>query len=166
MFAMFSLPGKINGIAGSILLVFILSCNQTDHPGKQVKETVNPGTVNIPMAAIDTIYAGDGDTTVLLKNGEVYITGHIVANKNQPQYTFAARKGQTMTVTLKPLKKGGNVRINQIKQPGGAFDGPFGDSLSYIFKRSGNIHFIIGENLMAGDPYTGYFIVHIRLSEL
>lgn len=148
-----------------MLLAFNLGCNHPDHTKEQVNKTPDSNTVHPLIRANDTIYAGDGDTTVRLNNGQAYITGHIIANKNQPKYTLSARKGQTVTAILKPLKKGGNVRINQIQQPGGAFDGPFGDSLSYTFKRSGKIHFIIGENLMAGDPYTGDFILHIILSE-
>lgn len=91
--------------------------------------------------------------------------GHITANKQHPAYSLSVQKGQTITATIKPVKKGGNVRINQIQLPGGAFDGPFGDSLSYASKRSGVICFIIGENLMAGDPYTGDFLLHIKVAD-
>ncbi|MEO5890334.1 MAG: hypothetical protein ABIQ31_08785 [Ferruginibacter sp.] len=116
-----------------------------------------------PLA--DTIFAGDKDTTIQIKDKAAYIMGHIVANKKQPGYTVQGKKGQIVTAVIKPMQKGGNVRINQIQQPGGAFDGPFGDSLTYTFKRNGALRFIIGQNLMAGDPYTGDFILRITSSE-
>jgi hypothetical protein len=166
LFDMLSKPGKIVRIAGAMLLLFILGCNHTDHAIEPVEKVTKYNPKNASAPVTDTIYAGDRDTTILIKVDEAFIIGHIIANKAQPEYTLSARKGQTVTAILKPSKKGGNVRINQIQQPGGAFDGPFGDSLSYTFKRSGNIRFIIGENLMAGDPYTGDFILHIKLSEL
>ncbi|MEP7110497.1 MAG: hypothetical protein ABI760_21065 [Ferruginibacter sp.] len=161
---MFSQPGKIYRSTGFLILALILGCNNTDHSNKEVNGEKDSNATPVSINQLyDTINSGDRDTTVLLKTGEAFIKGHIIANKSLPKYTIFARKGQTVTAILKPLKKGGNVRINQVQQPGGAFDGPFGDSLSYTFKNNGNIRFIIGENLMAGDPYTGYFILHIIL---
>lgn len=114
-----------------------------------------------PAAMIDTIFAGNEDTTIIIKANRAIVKGHIIADQHQPVYTVKGVKGQTITAVLKPSKKKGNVRINQIQQPGGAFDGPFGDSLSYTFREDGSLRFIIGENLMAGDPYTGDFIFHL-----
>jgi hypothetical protein len=112
-------------------------------------------------AMIDTIFAGNEDTTIIIKANRAILKGHIIADQHQPVYTVKGVKGQTITAMVRPSKKGGNVRINQIQQPGGAFDGPFGDSLSYTFREDGSLRFIIGENLMAGDPYTGDFIFHL-----
>jgi len=128
-------------------------------PAKPTDSTAGP----VFLPAYDTINAGERDTTIRLKDGQALIKGHLSANQTRPTYTFSAKKGQTITATIKPLKKGGNVRINQIQQPGGAFDGPFGDSLSYTFKKNGQIRLIIGENLMAGDPYTGDFLLRVRI---
>jgi len=150
-------------VSAAILLV-AMGCNQPDGGNKALQTVEDSTTIPISTRQADTIYAGEGDTAVQLKDNEVFIKGHIVANKNQPKYTVPAQNGQTITATIKPIEKGGNVRINQIQQPGGGLDGPFGDSLSYTFKRNGSIGFIIGQNLMAGDPYTGDFILHILLS--
>jgi hypothetical protein len=120
-----------------------------------VRETV--------QATVDTIYSGNADTTLTLMDKKAVIVGHIAANTGKPAYTVRGVKGQTLVVLLNPVKKGGNVRINQIRQPGGAFDGPFGDSLRYTFKRTGDLSIIIGENLMAGDPYNGNFVLRLRV---
>jgi hypothetical protein len=113
----------------------------------------------------DTLFAGERDTIITVTNGSALVVGHLTANTVRPTYTLIAKKGQTITATIRPSKKGGNARINQIQQPDGAFDGPFGDSLSYTFKRNGKLRLIIGENMMAGDPYTGDFILRILLAE-
>lgn len=134
-----------------------------DSAGLITKSTDAAVTTTIGPAR-DTIDAGSGDTTIRLKNGEAFVKGHLDADKIRPTYTINAEKGQTIIGIVRPTKKGGNVRINQIQQPGGAFDGPFGDSLSYTLKKTGRLRFIIGENQMAGDRYTGDFILHLRLS--
>lgn len=150
-------------ISAYLLYVLTASCNNSptrDAILKQIDSTSQPA---ITSPANDTIYANEGDSTIRLTNQQVFIKGHLTANKHQPVYTIQVTKGQTITATIKPLEKRGNVRINQIKKPDGSFDGPFGDSLSYQVKSTGNISFLIGENLMAGDPWTGYFILCLKV---
>ena len=163
---MFSRIIKKYTVANALILFFALSCHNPEHPAEaaEKKTEAPPATTTEPL--IDTIYAGMADTAIQLERGEIFINGHILANEHPPRYTISGRKGQMITAVIKPTKEGGNVRINQIRQPGGAFDGPFGDSLSYTFKRNGDLQFIIGENLMAGDPYTGDFNLHIILAGL
>lgn len=158
-------PINIIRIIVFILLIVSPGCNHPADVKKPIKE--KPGTVKKTneLTAVDTIFAGERDTSVIINGNEAFIKGRIVANQAQPKYTLSLKKGQRVTAVLKAFRKGGNVRINQIQQPGGAFDGPFGDSLNYILKKSGNLRFLIGENLMAGDPYTGEFILHIKVSE-
>lgn len=173
-FTMFNYPSKISRIAGSVLLFFVWGCNQPHRSAEPVNERIMPtarhdsipariDTVDNSMPSIDTIYAGEGDTSILVKNSEIFIRGHIIANKVRPKYTIPAKKRQTVTAILRPVTNRGNVRINQLQLPDGTFDGPFGDSASYTLKRDGNISFIIGENLMTGDPYTGDFILRISI---
>lgn len=148
----------------AVLLLFVLSCHNPGHPADQADNKTEMSPPTAIKHSVDTIFAGSTDTTIRFNKGEIFIKGHISANKHQPHYTIPGLRGQTITAIIRPSEKGGNVRINQIQQPGGAFDGPFGDSLSYTFKRDGNIQFIIGENLMAGDPYTGDFVLRITLA--
>ncbi len=97
--------------------MLIVRCNHTSQPGEPVNKTTDSITAPVLIRPIDTIYAGDRDTAIQLKKDEVFITGHIIANKNQPKYAFSGRKGQTVTAILKPLKKAGIRKIysTQIK---------------------------------------------------
>ena len=136
------------------------STSVTDTPGSRI--TPAPST-EVVSALPDTIFAGGKDTTIILVNGETLIKGYSRANKRHPSYSVRVEKGQTIIATIKPMQKGGNVRINQLQLPDQSFDGPFGDSLHYLVKKSGTLRFIIGQNMMAGDPWTGDFIFYLRV---
>ena len=56
-----------------------------------------------------------------------------------------------------PDDKAANIRFTQIAKPDQTFDGPFGRELSYSVKKPGRYALIIGQNLMAGDPWDGKF---------
>jgi len=161
------MKNKISIVALS-LLVLATRCadNTPETPVDKADSSlsrIEPDTVATIIKALpDTIFAQNKDTTAVLANGEAFIKGHIRANKGQPVYTVNGLKGQSFTATIKPVEKGGNVRINQIQLPDDSFDGPFGDSLRYTLKRSGKLRFIIGQNMMAGDPWTGDFIFHLK----
>ena len=150
------------------MLVLTIGCGNDDHqtavnPTDSALNQIIPDTPStVVMASTDTIFAENEDTTVVLANGEAFIKGHIRANKRQPVYSVKGSKGQTFIATIKPIEKGGNVRINQIQLPDKSFDGPFGDSLQYTLKKSGILRFIIGQNMMAGDPWSGDFVFHIK----
>lgn len=153
--------GKIK-LAGYFLILLMCACR---HKGPAIGPVVPPADIfkeTIPVGT-DTIFSGKADTTIDCRNLESVIIGHISANKGSPTYTLQGVKGQRLIVLLKAVKKGGNVRINQIRQPGGTFDGPFGDSLNYFFPRTGNLSIIVGENTMAGDPYDGDFVLRVKL---
>lgn len=158
---MFSQQVKISLLGGYLFLVLNGGCGYKAKSREEITETTNPTVTTNPAAAIDTIFAGDRDTIILLKEGEALLKGHINADKSQRTYTLPVWKGQTISAILSPTKKGGNVRISQVQKPGGSFDGPFGDSLRYTLKSNGDFRIIIAENLMAGQPYTGDFILHV-----
>ena len=56
-----------------------------------------------------------------------------------------------------PDDKAANIRFTQIAKPDQTFDWPFGRELSYSVKKPGRYALIIGQNLMAGDPWDGKF---------
>lgn len=58
-------------------------------------------------------------------------------------------------VQLNSADSTANIRISQIGMPDGTYDGPFGRSLKYKIKMQGNYKIIIGQNLMAGNPWAG-----------
>ena len=146
-----------------------IGCNSNDQPkSTSVTDTLKSGITPAPSTEIisalpDTIFANGKDTIIVLVNGVALIKGHSRANQRHPTYSVKVEKGQTIIATIRPLEKGGNVRINQVQLPDKSFDGPFGDSLHYYVKKSGTLRFIIGQNMMAGDPWTGDFIFHLRV---
>ena len=56
-----------------------------------------------------------------------------------------------------------NVRFNQIVMPDGTSDGPFGRSIEYGLEQQGTCHLLIGESLMAGEPWGGEFMLELWL---
>jgi hypothetical protein len=150
----------------SVALALILGmmnsgCTSSTQPGIQVDKDSFSDTAE--AFSPDTIDAGERDTTILLQDGEAYLKGHLSGFKTKPAYLVPAWKGQTLTAIVVPKKKGGNIRINQIIQPGGIAEGPFSDSLVYKFTSNGNMKLVIGGNQMAGTPYTGDFVLHIQI---
>lgn len=111
----------------------------------------------------DTIEAGARDTTIFIRDGEATIKGHLEGNKITPTYILPAWRGQTMVAVIKPLKKGGNVRINQIIQAGHISEGPFSDSFNYKFESNGNVRLVIGSDTQSGKPYTGNYYLHVTI---
>jgi len=57
-----------------------------------------------------------------------------------------------------------NIRFNQIIMPNGEMDGPFGREIEYKLAGDGQYYLVLGESLMAGDPWEGNFNVEITLS--
>ena len=69
--------------------------------------------------------------------------------------------GKELFARLSSKDKKANIRISQIEFPDNTFDGPFGRNLNYIIKLPGNYKIIIGQNMMAGDPWNGDFVLKI-----
>ncbi len=57
-----------------------------------------------------------------------------------------------------------NVRFNQIIMPDSTMDGPFGHEIEYKLTQRGTYQLSIGESLMAGDPWSGVFLLRMELS--
>ena len=111
----------------------------------------------------DTIEAGGRDTTIFIRDGEATIKGHLGGNKITPTYILPAWRGQTMVAVIKPLRKGGKVRINQIIQAGHISEGPFSDSFNYQFESNGNVRLVMGSDTVSGKPYTGDYYLHVTI---
>ena len=72
------------------------------------------------------------------------------------------KKGKLIATITTPSNKD-NIRINQIFMPDGSADGPFGKTLDYTIKSTGNYKLIIGADLMAEDAYKGECTLTIAL---
>ena len=89
--------------------------------------------------------------------------GNITGFGDLISYEFEASKGQTLNASVKPKNGEGNVRINQIRFPDGKADGPFGDKMTYKLTESGNWKLIIGEDMMAGEPWKGAYLLTVEI---
>lgn len=59
-------------------------------------------------------------------------------------------------------KKKMNLRINQIQNPDGSMDGPFGQSYTYKTPQKGEYKIILGKNLMAEGSGKGHFTLKVE----
>lgn len=59
-----------------------------------------------------------------------------------------------------------NVRFSQIIMPDSTADGPFGEEVEYQLTQRGTYKLLIHENMMAGDPWAGVFMVRAELSNI
>jgi len=73
---------------------------------------------------------------------------------------------QRLQGQITSLNSSANIRFNQIILPDSTMDGPFGRNINYDLPIEGCYRLILGESLMAGDPWGGTFKVEISLSNL
>ncbi len=128
------------------------------------------------------MFACGGNTTTnttgmtTLENGEMMIrfeegaangnfTSRLDSLGDQKTFIFEAKEGQTIvaTVVTTDSSQAPNVRFNQIISPSGEAEGPFGNEMTYVLNEAGQWKFIIGESLMAGEPYAGEFTLAVEV---
>ena len=71
------------------------------------------------------------------------------------------RSGDSIYGKLTSSDPAANIRFTQIALPNRTFDGPFGLEMTYSIKSPGRYALIIGQNLMAGDPWNGGFTLKV-----
>ncbi len=134
---------------------FLLSCNQ----GKKNKTT--PGSV-VPVkkdsAEIVNQANKDSGINFLSPQKDTLLFNLKMDSANQHvTVTINITSGKEMFALLSSKDKNANIRISQIGFPDSTFDGPFGRTLDYKIKGTGNYKIIIGEDMMAGDRWNGDF---------
>ena len=141
---------------------FLAACKNSEGSGMMAADSPDVETTSSAPVR-DTIEAGSRDTTIIIHNGEATIKGRLDGKKRPPTYLLPAWKGQTLVAVIKPLKQGGNLRINEIIQPGHISEGPFSDSLTYKFESNGNMRLVMGTDSQSGKRYTGDYYLHITI---
>ena len=79
-------------------------------------------------------------------------------------FAFEAAGNVRLHGTLSSPDSLANLRFTQIYLPDGSADGPFGREIEYDLPQQGLYKLIVGENMMAGDPWAGTFTIHIEVS--
>lgn len=141
----------------------VLSCNTSVESSVKKDSTVIVGPApSKPGAGMDTVIYKAPQTTIVLRNSSAVIKGPISPG-DKPSISFQVDTGGLLSLKLQPMDSSGNVRINQIKMPDGKLDGPFGMSAEYPLQQKGLYTVIVGQNMMAGDPWTGYWVMTIAV---
>ena len=145
---------KISFLTSLIIMLFMVSCHQQDENETIVELKVpmdSPTNQVLPIPSKDTLHVlnTNGDTLVLDLQMDSIGQHHNIPIKIQ--------SGKNLFGELSSKDSMANIRFTQIEMPDLKFDGPFGRNLKYKIKDTGEYHLIIGQNLMAGDPWKGDF---------
>ncbi len=115
-------------------------------PGKEIREKVTVIHPDIPVLT-------PGKDTIQL-NLEMHAGQHVTI-------LVDVLSADTIFGKLLSDDKRANIRFTQIALPGHNFDGPFDRELIYSVKKQGRYALIIGQNMMAGDPWNGKFTLKV-----
>ena len=144
-----------------ILLTFfilIIGCSQNDNSKNEsvknelIKDSSNDKTGKTQTNLQHTLYPNSDTITFRLNMDS--------ANRHLA-IPVKISSGKELFAKLSSEDKKANIRISQIEFPDSTFDGPFGRSLRHTIKLPGNYKIIIGQNMMAGDPWKGDFVLKI-----
>ena len=144
-----------------IILFSGMSCHQADQKIISTDSLVNnkPGSIkNETHIALDTLNKSlsPGSDTLVFHLRMDTINQHL-------KIPVKISSGEQLNASLFSDDKKANIRISQIEFPDSTFDGPFGKDLHYKIKTPGNYKIIIGEDMMAGDRWTGDFVLKVSV---
>lgn len=104
-------------------------------------------------------------------------TTFVVFDNNEATITLTKKASQTLYVifyngdnhhlegSITAGDQMANVRFTQILMPDGSADGPFSRDIDYDLPQKGRYTLLLGENIMAGDPWEGKFTVILKISK-
>ena len=143
------------------MVLFLNACDSNTHLKEQkskdtlieLKETMKVNSANsiYPQSDIAELFPGRDTLQLELKmKAEQHVT-----------IPVDVRSGDSIYAKLISEDPSANIRFTQIALPDQTFDGPFGRELAYSVKSPGRYALIIGQNLMAGDPWNGRFTLQV-----
>ena len=144
-----------NNLLLLLILSVFLGCNQNE----------NQKVIDQPVTGIknDTLqnekkFNVDSAKSILSPGKDTLVFDLKMDSENQHVIVpISITAGDTLFATLTSKDNKANIRISQIGFPDSTFDGPFGRTISYNIKYTGDYKIIIGENMMAGDRWNGKF---------
>ncbi len=154
-------PGKSCLVAGmvSIIMMLVYSCGQNNPAAADELPRLEASL----QTMIDTIFAGDRDTMILVKNGQAFVKGQIKDSAEKIKYTLPVWSDQKVTGVITSVDTGAHIMINQIKHPGQKIKNFFSYSVDINITANGNVDFFVGRNGMADENNTGNFILHVTV---
>jgi hypothetical protein len=137
------------------IFLFFLSCNQ-----EEKNKTIADPILIIKKDSVKSAKQINSDSVVnsLFPQKDTLLFNLKMDSANQ-HVTVAVNiiSGNELFASLSSKDKNANIRISQIGFPDSTFDGPFGRTLNYKIKDTGNYKIIVGEDMMAGDRWSGDF---------
>lgn len=110
------------------------------------------------------IPSGQGIIRLRIVDGKGKI--NIQKKKNQLiNLEFESKGNKNISAKISTKDTLANIRFTQIILPNGLQDGPFSRELVYSTPIDGIYRLLIGENMMAGDPWGGILEVEVHLSK-
>ncbi|MGS2762720.1 hypothetical protein [Sinomicrobium sp. M5D2P9] len=147
---------KSGNALGLIVLLLLIACG-----GKREKTgEKKSGPTGSPVAGITEI---SRDTLALsLENG--FVKGEIYKEERDKKY-FVLKTDAPVQLSARLESKDtlANLRFTQIFFPDGSADGPFGRELEYELEKPGTYVLSVGENMMAGEPWSGDFTIEVKV---
>ena len=160
-----------------IACIAIVSCNNNGsrspvtegHADSITKDRIEKHSEDTATTPLKTVESGAVQTDSVLnldlpQNGDS-LKVRILKKSAPITCNFQVRNKGTLTARIVTPGGKGNIRFNQIFMPDKSADGPFDKSLNYDIKKTGLYKLIIGEDLMAENPYKGEFTLEMKISQ-
>jgi aminopeptidase C len=152
----------------ALLLTVFYSCNKTDDPTENnIDNAIDNAMDNEKSVEKEKAEKEFNTRTIKVTFPEginnITLYEYINGFGDKIVYEFDAMEGQILYAFVYTKIGKGNVVINQIVTPGGIADGPFGERITYLLKESGKWKLIIGEDMMAGEPWKGDYSLQFEI---
>ncbi len=146
-----------------LTILFLLLCGCTFTPREENnKRSLNEVQVENVVQPVVSAAPHSGIIPIPLNEGYGQIQIH--KEKDETIYIeFDSGGYDRLYARLHSADTLANLRFSQIVLPNGNTDGPFGGILEYTLPINGIYRLLIHENMMAGDPWSGYFTVEVSL---
>lgn len=142
-----------------LILISFAACNQTEN--KNISEA-DSTSIKKDSVKKDTGSVNDTLPKILSANSDTVVFKLKMDSANKHlSIPVTISSGKELFASLYSDDKKANIRISQVGLPDSTFDGPFGRDLHYTIKTAGNYKIIIGEDMMAGDRWTGDFVLKV-----
>lgn len=142
-----------------LILISLIACNQGEN--KNISKD-NLADIKKDSAKKEAGFVNDTLPKKLSANSDTLILKLKMDSANMHvSIPVSILSGKELFASLSSDDKKANIRISQIGLPDSTFDGPFGRELHYKIKSAGNYKIIIGEDMMAGDRWTGDFVLKV-----
>jgi len=146
-----------------LAILFLLLCGCTFASGGDTsKQSLNEVHADHPKQPVVAATPHSGIIPIQLNEGHGQLQVH--KEKDETIYIeFNSDGYDRLHARVFSADSLSNLRFSQIVLPNGNTDGPFGGRMDYMLPIHGIYRLLIHENLMAGDPWGGYFTVVFHL---